>query len=117
VVRPPMSIASIILMSLGVLATLAQAFFAYVWTETDVQAQFLRIFRDFYPEVPPWTQRMFGLGLWVWLLPAISVVILFLGFRRRSWPALALALVLVTALLGAMFYAMYPIHLMMKLDI
>ena len=106
------TIATIVLASVGFMATAAQAFFAWAWTQADVKKQFVSVFEGVYGEVPHWTAFMFGLGQLVWLLPAISAVLLFLGFRRRARPSLSIASALAVAVLVGMIYAMYPIHIM-----
>jgi hypothetical protein len=81
-------VATIVLASVGFMATAAQAFFAWAWMQADVKKQFVSVFKGVYGEVPGWTAFMFGLGHLVWFLPAISAVLVFLGLRRSARPSL-----------------------------
>jgi hypothetical protein len=107
------NIGTIVLAAVGFVATAAQALFAWGWTRGDVTKQFASVFQGIYGELPSWTAFMFGLGMLVWLLPAISAVILILALRRKAQLPLSVASALAVALLVAMIYAMYPIHIMM----
>jgi hypothetical protein len=102
------------LASVCILGTVAQAVLAWAWTEPNAKKQIVQLFRDIYGGMPSWTALMLGLGKAVWFLPACSIVLLGLALWRKPKVPLSLVTVLVVAVLVGMFYAMYPIDLMMK---
>jgi hypothetical protein len=109
-------ITRIVLASVCVMATVAQAVLAWAWTEPNAKKQIVHFFRDIYGGMPSWTALMLGLGKAVWLLPAFSTFLLVLAlWRKPKFPlSLVVVVVLVVAVLIGMLYAMYPIDLMMN---
>jgi hypothetical protein len=67
--------------------------------------------------MPLWTAWMLGLGKLVWFFPAISAVLLLVALWPRAKLSLAIVTAVVVAVLVGMFYAVYPIHLMMSKNV
>jgi hypothetical protein len=109
--------AAVVLGSIGIAATAIQAFFAWALTQTSAKQQFVSLYSGIYGGVPRWTQLMFGLDQFVWLLPAISTALVVLALYRRGKPPLSSAAAIAVLLLLGMLYAMYPIHLMMTTSV
>jgi hypothetical protein len=91
-----------------------QAIFAWVCTEPTSRERLLWVFTELYRETPGWTAFLLGLNKAIWLLPALSVLLLALALWHTSKAALTASTIVAVAVLVGMAYAVYPIHLMVS---
>jgi hypothetical protein len=107
-------LSTIVLASVGFAATGSQLILSLALTQHEARKQLVSIFTGIYGGMPRWTELMLSWGKLVWLFPAVSAVLLFLALWRKSKVSLPGATTAAVVMLAAMFYAVYPIHLMLK---
>nr|WP_298148026.1 hypothetical protein [uncultured Pseudomonas sp.] len=101
--------------SLALISTLLQGLIIWYWTQTPAVAQFQAIFNSVYGGTPAWSAAAFAIGA-AWLLaPLLTLGILIWAAYRQELRAHAGRIAAASLLLtGALVYAMYPAHLMLR---
>ena len=103
---------------LAIFGICTQALIAWAWIRTDAAEQFVRFFVEFYGFVPAWSSFVFGAKAYAWLWPVLFAALLFYGLVSRKPTRFIVSVAGATLVVtGALVYAMYPLHHMLKVAI
>ncbi len=104
----------ILLTLLALLFILLQMGTTYIWVETDTLEHFTRSFELFYDAgIPYWSQLAFSWGAAWYVLSLVMLLgVLVSMLKRELRVLLPISLVCSVIATAAMWYAMYPLHLM-----
>lgn len=97
------------------LCILAQGGMAYLWQDPDVVAEFQTIFSVFYQSgMPLWSEMAFAFGRKWFLITSLLFGFWLIAVLPLKTPyALRITTICAALALGLMWYAMYPLHLML----
>lgn len=103
-----------ILFTLGLVFICGQAATYWLWNQGSISS-FSNIYASFSTEQPLWTGLVFSTWQLWWLAPTLSIALLvYATYAAKSKALQVFSVAAAMLILGGMWYAMYPLHAMVK---
>jgi small neutral amino acid transporter SnatA (MarC family) len=112
------NITSLFAALLAILGICVQAMISWAWIKMDTTQQFLNVFSSLYGHIPTWSRLAFSTRDFSWAFPLVCAVLLSYTFAAKRSRAFLFGVAALSLLIaGGLIYAMYPIHLMLRVPI